>query len=92
MEIDTLPAPVKPETKARWMNDTDLNHPLVVEEMNELSGGEIEIVFSTPLLERVKRTTRTDRSEYAFIYNMLRDGCKVVKYIKQQGFRVPTRA
>jgi len=89
MEIEKLEAPE--ERKARWMNDNDLNKPLVLEELNKLSEG-YELIFSTPLLERVRRTTDKDKPEYAFIYNSLRSGNKVFKYVKKNGFRTPELA
>lgn len=77
------------EKKPRWMNDNDLNKPLVLEAVNNTGAGEKELIFSTPLAELVRRTTSVEKSEYAFIYNNVQDGIKVFKYVKENGFRTP---
>lgn len=80
------------ERKARWMNDNDLGKPLVLEELNKLPDGQVELVFTTSLLEKVRRTTAKDKPEYAFIYNEVQNGNKVFKYVKKNGFRTPEAA
>lgn len=78
------------DRKPRWMNDTDLNKPLVLVSVMKLENGQRELVFQTQLLESIRRTTYVTSTEYAFIYNNVTNGNKVFKYRKNaQGFRMP---
>lgn len=77
----------------RWMNDNDIGTPLVLEAVNKMNDQQIELVFSTPLGESIRRTTTYSSSEYAYVYNSVQSGAKVFKYTKnKQGFRVPQTA
>jgi len=87
MEIEQMEAPS--EKQARWMNDNDLNRPLVLTYVRTIENGQVELGFETPLLEKIRRTTTKDKPEYAFIYNSVQSGAKVFKYTKKNGYRTP---
>jgi len=82
------------ERAARWMNDKDCEQQLTIAEVNKIDTG-IELVFETPIKERIRRTTDSTKPEYAFLYNVLGAsdwvGSKVIYKAGKQG-RVPVDA
>jgi len=86
------------ERDPRWMNDKDCEQNLVLAEvnLNKPDAGQIELVYLTPLQERIRRTTDSKKPEYNFLYNALgpKDwtGCRVMYAVKKGVGRVPISA
>jgi len=74
-----MPAPTE---KVRWLNDTDCDKTLIIEQAVLSSNGvDVDILFRTPMQELVRRTTKTSFPEYAFLRNNLGGKWKGAKVV-----------